>query len=123
MLCLRSKWPAPVTRPRSRAAALAKVPGARAGSLPERIARQLAQLVDAPPAGDLWLHEIKLDGYRIAARLQRGRVKLLTRKGLDWTDKFPAIAAAVAALSADAAYLDGEACHVDANGRTSFSDL
>jgi hypothetical protein len=47
------------------------------------------------PEGDQWLHEIKFDGYRIHARLDRGAVKLLTRTGLDWTHKYPAIARAV----------------------------
>ena len=48
---------------------------------------QLTQLVDAPPDGDDWLHEIKYDGYRMMARLDHGAVKLLTRTGLDWTHK------------------------------------
>src|SRR5215469_7288188 len=76
--------------------------------LPGRIAPQLTQLVDAAPDGDQWLHEIKYDGYRIHARLDRGAVKLLTRAGLDWTHKYPAIAEAVASLPARQAYLDGE---------------
>jgi bifunctional non-homologous end joining protein LigD len=50
---------------------------------PGRVAPQLAQLVDAAPDGDGWLHEIKYDGYRMNARLDRGAVKLLTRTGLD----------------------------------------
>jgi bifunctional non-homologous end joining protein LigD len=55
-------------------------------------------------------HEIKLDGYRMAARLDNGDVRLLTRTGLDWTTKYPAIAEALAELPADSAYLDGELC-------------
>jgi len=74
--------------------------------LPEWIPPQLTQLVDAAPEGDQWLHEIKYDGYRMLARLDRGAVKLLTRTGLDWTQKYPAIAKAVAALDAHQAYLD-----------------
>ena len=54
-----------------------------ATALPESIAPQLTQLVDAAPEGDQWLHEIKFDGYRIHARLDRGAVKLLTRTGLE----------------------------------------
>ena len=72
------------------------------------------------PEGDQWLHEIKFDGYRIHARLDRGAVKLLTRTGLDWTDKYPAIAAAVSSLGARHAYLDGELCGVGPDGITSF---
>ena len=54
-----------------------------AAALPEWVAPQLTQLVDAAPDGDQWLHEIKYDGYRMMARLDRGAVKLLTRTGLD----------------------------------------
>ena len=81
-------------------------------ALPEWIPPQLTQLVDAAPEGDQWLHEIKFDGYRMHARLDRGGVRLLTRTGLDWTHKYPAIAKAVAALPATQAYLDGELCGV-----------
>jgi len=68
--------------------------------LPEWVAPELTQLVDAAPAGDGWLHELKYDGYRMHARLDRGAVKLLTRTGLNWTHKYPAIAKATAALGA-----------------------
>ena len=87
-----------------------------AAALPEWIAPQLTQLVEAAPKGDQWLHEIKYDGYRMMARLDRGAVKLLTRTGLDWTHKYPAIAKAVAALDARQAYLDGELCGVGPDG-------
>jgi bifunctional non-homologous end joining protein LigD len=92
-----------------------------AAPLPEWIRPQLTQLVDAAPEGDQWLHEIKFDGYRMHARFDRGAVKLLTRTGLDWTHKYPAIAAAVASLDARQAYLDGELCGVGPDGVTSFS--
>ena len=88
---------------------------------PEWIRPQLTELVKEAPSGPEWLHEIKFDGYRMHARLHRGRVRLLTRTGLDWTHKYPAIAAAVAALPADQAYLDGELCGVRPDGTTSFS--
>jgi ATP-dependent DNA ligase len=55
-------------------------------SLPPFIAPQL-KLVEAPPCGPQWPHKIKLDGYRMAARVDHGRVQLLTRTGLDWSDK------------------------------------
>jgi len=70
----------------------------------------LTELVDAAPDGPDWLHEIKYDGYRMHACLDHGAVRLLTRTGLDWTHKYPAIAAAVASLGARQAYLDGELC-------------
>src|SRR6267378_2992260 len=90
-------------------------------ALPAWIAPQLTQLVDAAPEGNAWLHEIKFDGYRMHARLDRGTVRLLTRTGLDWTHKYPAIAAAVSSLGARQAYLDGELCGVGPDGITSFS--
>ena len=89
--------------------------------LPGRVAPQLTQLVDEAPDGHGWLHELKYDGYRLHARLDRGAVKLLTRTGLDWTHKYPAIAKAVAALDARQVYLDGELCGVDPDGVTSFN--
>jgi DNA ligase D-like protein (predicted ligase) len=91
-----------------------------AAALPEWVPPQLTQLVDAAPEGHHWLHEIKFDGYRMNARLDRGAVRLLTRTGLDWTHKYPAIAAAVVALGARQAYLDGELCGVFPDGITSF---
>jgi len=89
--------------------------------LPKWIKPQLCKLVDAPPRGSEWLHEIKYDGYRMHARLDRGRVSLLTRTGLDWTHKYPSIAVAVSVLPAKQAYLDGELCGITRDGRTSFS--
>jgi len=81
----------------------------RAAALPQWVPPQLTKLVDAAPDGPDWLHEIKYDGYRMHARLDRGAVKLLMRTGLDWTHKYPAIAKAVAALDARQAYLDDAA--------------
>jgi DNA ligase D-like protein (predicted ligase) len=92
-----------------------------AAGLPEWIRPQLTELVDAAPDGPAWLHEIKFDGYRMHARLDGGAVRLLTRTGLDWTHKYPAIAAAVSSIGARQAYLDGELCGVRADGITSFS--
>src|ERR1700704_6261253 len=94
---------------------------AEATALPNWIKPQLTKLVDQPPDGPDWLHEIKFDGYRMHARLDRGAVRLLTRTGLDWTHKYPAIAAAVASLPARQAYLDGELCGIRSDGTTSFS--
>jgi DNA ligase D-like protein (predicted ligase) len=90
-------------------------------TLPQWVRPQLTQLVDTAPEGDQWLHEIKYDGYRMHARLDRGAAKLLTRTGLDWTHKYPAIAKAVAALDAREVYLDGELCGVGPDGITSFN--
>jgi DNA ligase D-like protein (predicted ligase) len=90
-------------------------------SLPTWIKPQLATLVKNAPDGPDWLHEIKLDGYRMHARLDAGRVQILTRRGNDWTDKYPAIAEALAKLTARTAYLDGELCGVLPDGKTAFS--
>ena len=99
---------------------MARTAAAKA-ALPDWIRPQLTQLVKKAPDGDQWLHEIKFDGYRMHARLDRGDVRLLTRNGLNWTHKYPQIAAAVAALTARQAYLDGELCGVRPDGITSFS--
>ena len=72
-------------------------------ALPGWIKPQLTKLVDQAPDGPDWLHEIKFDGYRMHARLDRGAVRLLTRTGLDWTHKCPPIAATVASLPAERA--------------------
>lgn len=84
---------------------------------------QLATLVDQPPQGDSWLHEIKFDGYRLLGFLSNGDVALMTRNGNDWTDKFPAIRTALAALDASSAVIDMEAVVVDKEGKTSFQGL
>src|SRR5438270_6919755 len=92
-----------------------------ATALPGWVKPQLTKLADQPPEGPDWLHEIKFDGYRMHARLDRGAVRLLTRTGLDWTHKYSGIASAVASLPARQAYLDGELCGVRPDGTTSFS--
>src|SRR4051812_42727434 len=91
--------------------------------LPDFVPPSLATLRTSAPNSAGWVHEIKFDGYRIQARLERGNVRLLTRKGLDWTDKFPNIADAVKKLSARAALIDGEIIIADAQGVSSFSGL
>jgi bifunctional non-homologous end joining protein LigD len=96
---------------------------ARRDPLPTFIPPQLSQLVKAPPSGPDWVHELKYDGYRIHARLERRRARLLTRTGLDWTDRYEATAEAVSAVAAQAAYLDGELCAVRPDGTTSFPEM
>jgi bifunctional non-homologous end joining protein LigD len=75
----------------------------------------------APPDGAEWLHDIKFDGYRMHARVEGGRARLLTRTDLDWTSKYLAIADAATALPLGSAYTHGESCGVRADGITSFS--
>jgi bifunctional non-homologous end joining protein LigD len=89
--------------------------------LPRWVKPQLTRLVPEAPSSAEWAHELKFDGYRIHARLDRGDARLLTRTGLDWTGKYTGIAAALRKLPAQQAYLDGELCGVAADGVTSFA--
>ena len=93
----------------------------RKAALPDFVEPMLATLVSAAPSGDEWLHEIKFDGYRLLARIDHGKVRLLTRSGLDWTAKFAAIATEAEALPD--AIIDGEIVALDHNGAPSFSSL
>jgi len=95
----------------------------RRAGLPDFVLPSLATLHSTPPDGTEWIHEIKFDGYRIESRLDHGKVRLLTRKQLDWTHRFQRIAKAVAALPADTALLDGELVVENENGISSFSLL
>jgi bifunctional non-homologous end joining protein LigD len=96
-------------------------PSRRNAPLPQFVPPQLSQLVEKPPSGPQWVHEIKLDGFRMAARIENGRAQLLTRTGLDWTSKYPGAIAALANLNAKTAYFDGELCGVDDAGLPSFA--
>jgi bifunctional non-homologous end joining protein LigD len=80
-------------------------------------------LVDTAPAGDAWLHEVKLDGYRLLARIDSSRIKLVTRRGNDWTDKFEPLVKALAKLKLGSAILDGEIVHLNPDGTSSFGAL
>jgi bifunctional non-homologous end joining protein LigD len=92
--------------------------------MPDFVEPMLATLRTQPPAGGEWLHEVKFDGYRIQAHLASGKVKLLTRKGLDWTEKFgKPIADALARLDCEDAVIDGEIVVLADNGVASFSAL
>jgi bifunctional non-homologous end joining protein LigD len=103
--------------------ASADLPGARPGKLPQKPRAALATLVDATPDGEGWLHEIKLDGYRILARVSDGRARLISRNGNDWTERFSAVAAAAGSIAADDALLDGEVVVLNERGITDFHAL
>jgi bifunctional non-homologous end joining protein LigD len=107
---------APAALPRKR-------PAARSAPIPEHVEFQLATLSSAAPVGDDWLHEIKLDGYRAQATFDRGRVRIRTRRGHDWTDRFPVVARALAKLDARTALLDGELVVLREDGSTDFQAL
>ena len=106
-------------RPAPRVAA----PTARGPALPREFLPQLATAVSEAPGGPGWLHEIKLDGYRLGCRIEAGRVTLLTRQGHDWTSSFPELATAAARLPVASAFLDGEAVVMRADGHSSFHAL
>lgn len=94
----------------------------RPTSLPPKLRPVLATLVSDAPAGDGWVHEIKFDGYRLICVADRKRVRLYTRTGQDWTERFPAVAQAVTGLGTPAV-LDGEVVVLQPDGRTDFQDL
>jgi len=112
---------APGSRPRRKRPAM-KGKKARA-KLPSKVSPELATLVDEAPPGDDWIHEIKLDGYRILAHLDHGHVTLLTRNGKDWTERMPTLRAALEKLDVEQAVLDGELVALDASGISHFQTL
>ncbi len=78
----------------------------------------MTRLVEEAPTGPNWLHEIKYDGYRIHARIDRDQVRLLTRTGLDWSHRYRYTVEALRSLPVKTAYLDGELCSLGADGIT-----
>ena len=98
--------------------------GARKATLPSFVEPALATLVSKPPSGSRWLHEIKFDGYRLEVRIEAGRIKLLTRSGLDWSQKFgKEIISAFRDLPVGTAIIDGELVVEPAAGASDFSAL
>jgi bifunctional non-homologous end joining protein LigD len=93
------------------------------GALPKFRPPQLATLVDAVPAGNGWMHEIKFDGYRALIACAGGKVAVYTRKGLDWTDKFGPLVESFRALDLPPCLIDGEIVAYDALGNPDFSSL
>ena len=89
--------------------------------LPDFVEPQLCRLVETPPDSADWVHEVKFDGYRMQARVEDGRAVLRTRKGLDWTSRFPQIANAAARYPGN--LIDGEIVALDAKGRPDFAKM
>ena len=87
------------------------------------IAPQLATLATEVPAGSAWVHEVKFDGYRVLTYIDHGKVRMMTRGGLDWTDKFGDLCRILAKLKVDSAVLDGELVAMDKNKVSSFNQL
>lgn len=101
----------------------AAIPGAKKAALPAFVPPALSSLVETPPSGARWVHEIKFDGYRLQARVEDGRARLLTRNGHDWTDRFAPLAEALSALPARSALIDGEGVVEDKAGVSDFAGL
>jgi len=126
-LATKGQRPAPASRvdatpttrpqPQRRGRTRAKTPS----PIPDFVAPQLARLLEKPPPGKGWGHEMKLDGYRVQLRIVDGVATVKTRKGLDWTPKFSLIAQAAAELPD--ALIDGEVVVLDSLGHSSFSGL
>lgn len=99
----------------------APVKAKKVSRLPHFVEPQLCKLVDQPPSGANWVHEVKFDGYRMQLHVEGGKARLFTRKGLDWTAKFSAIAKVAAKLPD--CIIDGEICALDHHGAPDFAGL
>jgi bifunctional non-homologous end joining protein LigD len=97
--------------------------GAKSGLMPSSLAPQLATLVDSVPADGDWVYEIKFDGYRILARIDKGDVTLFTRNGHNWTDKLKNLVLALKELNLTSGWLDGEIVILGADGTPDFGAL
>ncbi|MBV8260917.1 MAG: DNA ligase, partial [Paraburkholderia sp.] len=102
--------------------------GAVRAALPAQLVPQLATPAKAPPSGADWLYELKFDGYRVLARIDKGargksRVRIFTRAGLDWSARFPKQIEALGTLDVESAWLDGEAVVLDDQGVPDFQAL
>jgi bifunctional non-homologous end joining protein LigD len=93
------------------------------GQMPVFSPPALATLVDHLPEGPNWLFEVKFDGYRAVTAAAGDQARIYTRSGNDWTDRYPGIARAIAALDLDGALLDGEVVVIDKEGRSDFGAL
>jgi bifunctional non-homologous end joining protein LigD len=113
----------PVKTRKTRNKAPTKGPRSKGAPLPDFVEPCLATLADSVPDGAPWVHEIKFDGYRLQARIDGDDVRLMTRKGLDWTHRFSALRDALRRLNLGSALIDGEAVVEDASGHSSFSQL
>ncbi|USQ94520.1 DNA ligase D [Caulobacter sp. RL271] len=112
-----AKSPAPAAKASSRAAPKAT----KKAPMPDFVPPQLCKLVDRPPGGGDWVHEIKFDGYRMQLRIEGGKVTLRTRTGLDWSKRFPDLVSEAEDLPDS--LIDGEVVALDESGSPTFSGL
>src|SRR4051812_23169492 len=84
---------------------------------------QKALLVDAPPTGDAWVHELKLDGFRMGVSIDGKSIRILSRRGTDYTSEYPEVVAAARGLKVRSALLDGELVVLDDRGVSRFQRL
>jgi bifunctional non-homologous end joining protein LigD len=114
---------APFPRKQAKAPKAGKIAGAREATMPSRWHPQLATAVDVAPKGKGWMCEVKYDGYRTLVFFDQGKVRLVTRNGHDWTDRYSSLAKAFAKLPCTSAILDGEVTVQDPRGITSLDLL
>jgi bifunctional non-homologous end joining protein LigD len=100
-----------------------RLSNARRRSQPKSLSPQLATLVTDPPRGDEWLHELKYDGYRLLCMIEDGKPRLLTRRGIDWTYRFPHVASAARRLPIKDGIVDGEVVAIGPDGAPNFQLL
>ncbi|MEW4448258.1 DNA ligase D [Qipengyuania sp. JC766] len=109
-------------KPKAKRGAKARKSG-KSAPLPGYRKPQLATLVDEVPTGNRWMHEIKFDGYRALVAARGEEVRIYTRSGKDWTDKFAPLAEAMGALDLPSCLIDAEIVAYDAKGNPDFSSL
>jgi bifunctional non-homologous end joining protein LigD len=97
--------------------------GAKKAALPATLKPQLATLSKAVPSDGQWLYEIKFDGYRLLARLERGRARLFTRNGHDWSERMKPLVEDLEATGVQSAWLDGEIVVLGERGVPDFNAL
>ena len=123
----RSKSPKPADRlqkPRgSRSLEASALKGSVRAAMPRKVAPELPTLVEQVPQGSEWIYELKLDGYRIISFVRDGKATLYTRRGLDWTHRFPAVATALEKLDSGNLILDGEVVVLRSDGTSDFQAL
>ena len=101
----------------------ADLPGAVKSELPAKLVPQLATLAKNVPANGTWTYEVKFDGYRLLARIDKGEVRLITRAGNDWTDKLKPLQKAVKSTGVRSGWLDGEIVVLNDDGTPNFNGL